>query len=145
MANNKWKFGIVLAVILVTLSWLAFTGIQQSKSYYVTVSELATMPHAQKLRLRVAGNVVPGSIQYRSGEVDFAIEQGGHKLNVAYVGTDPLPDTFVANAQAVAAGKLLSDGNFKATGVQAKCASKYEPKGVRNSGRPMPRTSAGTM
>lgn len=145
MANNKWKFGIVLGIILVTLSWLAFTGIQQSKSYYVTVSELSTMSNAHKVRLRVAGDVVPGSIQYRSGEVDFTIAQGGHNLNVAYIGTDPLPDTFVSNAQAVAAGTLQPDGNFRATGVQAKCASKYEPKGVRKSGQPMPRTSAGSM
>lgn len=145
MANSKWKFGLVLGVILATLAWLAFTGIQQSKSYFVTVSELNSMPRAKEVRLRVSGNVVPGSIQYHTGEVDFALQQGGHKLKVAYIGTDPLPDTFVANAQAVAAGQLLSDGNFKATGVQAKCASKYEPKGVRTSGRPMPRTSAGTM
>jgi cytochrome c-type biogenesis protein CcmE len=49
-------------------------------------------------------------------------------LNVVYTGADPLPDTFKDGSQAVADGKLASDGVFHATKVQAKCASKYEAK-----------------
>jgi cytochrome c-type biogenesis protein CcmE len=58
--------------------------------------------------------------------VTFDIDYEGEGLSVRYVGKAPLPDTLVDRAQAVAEGTLQPDGNFEATLVQAKCASKYE-------------------
>jgi cytochrome c-type biogenesis protein CcmE len=52
-------------------------------------------------------------------------------LSVVYTGTDPLPDTFKDNAQALADGRLSPDGTFEASKIQAKCASKYEAKPVQ--------------
>ncbi len=146
MRATTWKFGILITLILATLGWLAFTGIRDSKSYFVTVAELKRLPPAQARseRLRVSGDVVPGSIRKGATETDFRIATGAAVLQVAYVGTDPLPDTFVNNAQAVAEGRLLPNGSFRARGVQAKCASKYEPKGMRAKGAAMT-TSAGSM
>jgi cytochrome c-type biogenesis protein CcmE len=146
MRATTWKFGILITLILATLGWLAFTGIQDSKSYFVTVAELQRMPKAQAQaeRLRVSGDVVPGSIRKGATETDFTIATGASMLKVAYVGHDPLPDTFVNNAQAVAEGRLLANGSFRASGVQAKCASKYEPKGMRAKGGSMT-TAAGSM
>ncbi|HEY0795281.1 MAG TPA: cytochrome c maturation protein CcmE, partial [Acidisarcina sp.] len=42
-------------------------------------------------------------------------------------GTEPPPDTFKDNAQALAIGTYGRDGVFHATQLQAKCASKYAP------------------
>lgn|SRR5215469_430595 len=50
----------------------------------------------------------------------------GKSLPVSYVGSDPLPDTFVDNSQALIEGRPGTDGRFMAEHVQAKCASKYE-------------------
>lgn len=146
MRPTTWKFGALIALILATLGWLAFTGIRDSKAYFVTVTQLAQMPkaEAQARNLRVSGDVVPGSIRRTAGETDFRIQQGGRVLAVRYTGSDPLPDTLVDNAQAVAAGRLTADGVFRADGVQAKCASKYEPKDARSSGV-APRTAVGSM
>ncbi|MGH9483881.1 MAG: cytochrome c maturation protein CcmE [Terriglobales bacterium] len=151
MRKVTWKFGALIVIMLAALAWLAFTAVRDTKAYFVTVTELETMPPAQAhtVNLRVAGDVVPGSIrknvtEHGAMETTFEITQGGHVLPVAYVGTDPLPDTFVNNAQAVASGRWLPDGTFRASGVQAKCASKYEPKYARKLGRG-PRTSAGMM
>lgn len=145
MSPVKWKIGIVIAVVLGTLAWLAFTGIRSSATYYVTVSELkAKAPAAgDGHRLRVDGQIAPGSIKPHTGHVDFILQQGKDFLPVSYVGTEPPPDTFVDNAQAMATGHLLPNGTFEATAIQAKCASKYEPKGARSRGKM--RTSAGTM
>ena len=44
----------------------------------------------------------------------------------SYVGSDPLPDTFIDKSQALVEGSLQRDGSFVAQQVQAKCASKYE-------------------
>ena len=58
------KFGSVTVLIIVSLGYLAYTGVQDSKSYYVTIKELDGMGNeAYTKRLRVAGNVVPGSIE----------------------------------------------------------------------------------
>src|SRR5258708_4956358 len=58
------KFGSVIVVILLAISYLAYTGVQESKSYYVTIKELGGMgDSAYTKRLRVAGNVQTGSIR----------------------------------------------------------------------------------
>jgi len=49
-------------------------------------------------------------------------------LPVIYTGTEAPPDTFKDDAQALAEGRFGHDGIFHATGIQAKCASKYAPK-----------------
>ena len=59
-------------------------------------------------------------------------DRDARRLNVVYVGTDPLPDTFKDGAQALADGRLGDDGCFRASEVQAKCASKYMAKPVQN-------------
>jgi cytochrome c-type biogenesis protein CcmE len=76
----------------------------------------------------VAGDIESGSIQRVANQVQFTLIQENKKLRVAYIGTDPLPDTFRDGSQALADGKLDSDGVFRAARIQAKCASKYEAK-----------------
>jgi cytochrome c-type biogenesis protein CcmE len=128
------RFGLAIAVIVGALSYLAFTGIQESKSYYVTIKELQGMgsdSHAK--RLRVAGQVVPGSIHRQGTGADFQLDEQGLKLQVAYRGVEPPPDTFKDNAQALVEGSYGSDGVFHAQQIQAKCASKYAPAAKQSS------------
>jgi cytochrome c-type biogenesis protein CcmE len=123
------KFGILMSVIIGSLVWLAMGGIRDTKTYYKTIPELEKMGNAAQMhRLRVGGDVKPGSIVKAGMRVSFVLHQGAQSLNVVYTGTDPLPDTFRDNAQALADGRLGSDGVFEANKIQAKCASKYEPK-----------------
>jgi cytochrome c-type biogenesis protein CcmE len=123
------KFGSVTVLILVSLSYLAYTGVQDSKSYYVTIKELNGMGNqAYSKRLRVAGNVVPGSIRRNGTRVDFMLKENDLTLPVSYTGTEAPPDTFKDDSQALADGSFGRDGVFHAKGLQAKCASKYAPK-----------------
>jgi cytochrome c-type biogenesis protein CcmE len=46
---------------------------------------------------------------------------------VSYKGSEPPPDTFKDDAQALAEGSYGRDGVFHANVLQAKCASKYAP------------------
>ena len=115
-------------VILATVSWLAYTGVRDTKSYYVTISELSAMGNkAYSRNLRVAGNVAPGSIERVGTSAKFVLLEQGHTLRVTYQGSEPPPDTFKDNAQALAVGTYGRDGVFHATQLQAKCASKYAP------------------
>lgn len=123
------KFGSAMVVILLALGYLAYTGVEESKSYYVTIKELHGMGDgAYSKRLRVAGNVQPGSIRRSGTNMNFVLVENEQLLNVVYTGTEPAPDTFKDNAQALAEGSFGRDGVFHAKQIQAKCASKYAPQ-----------------
>ena len=123
------KFGGAAALIVVSLGYLAYTGVQQSKSYYVTIAELQGMGNgAYSKRLRVAGNVQPGSIKRSGTDVQFVLVENDKILSVIYSSTEPPPDTFKDNSQALAEGRIGRDGVFRANQLQAKCASKYTPQ-----------------
>ena len=134
MSNPSGKyvrFGVAIAVILLSLGYLAYTGVEQSKSYYVTIAELhqqaAQGDKVYSKRLRVAGTVEPGSIQRQGSRVEFTLVEQGNKLAVVYRGTEAPPDTFKDDSQALAEGEFGRDGVFHANQLQAKCASKYAP------------------
>lgn len=127
--NKTVQFAIAIAIIVVSLGYLAYSAVQQSKSYYVTISELQKMgTSAQSTRLRVSGNVKPGSIERHGAGADFVLLEQGKELRVAYNGSEPPPDTFKDNSQALAVGSMGADGVFHAKEIQAKCASKYAPQ-----------------
>jgi cytochrome c-type biogenesis protein CcmE len=118
-----------MVVILGVLAWLALSGINESKTYYKTISELKGLNSSELgKRVRVTGDVVPGSIQRSGTVVKFTImeKQSNLMLNVLYTGKDPLPDTFRDSAQAMADGKMNANGTFVANSIAAKCPSKYE-------------------
>ena len=132
------RIGVAVVVILGTISWLAYTGYASNKSYYVTIAELGGMgDKAYHSNLRVEGFVQPGSIEQVGTHVDFVLNEyeshspkapNGHLLKVTYKGTEPPPDTFKDDSQALAEGTYGRDGVFHATVLQAKCASKYAPQ-----------------
>ncbi len=130
--KKQAKFGVGIGVIVAALGFLAWLGYGESKTYYHTIAELQTLTgSAKSQRMRVGGTVASGSIRRLSGRVDFVLEGEGKTLPVSYLGSDPLPDTFVDKSQALVEGRPAADGRFVAEVVQAKCASKYEaaPRG----------------
>src|SRR5262252_3362784 len=146
MSTPKSPLKIVIAsvIILATVVYLAFTGVRDNKSYYVTIGELQGMGDKAYVRhLRVAGNVAPGSIARSGTNATFTLLEQGKTLRVAYRGTEPPPDTFKDDAQALAVGTYGRDGVFHATQIQAKCASKYAP--VPNQQQPTATTTAAAM
>jgi cytochrome c-type biogenesis protein CcmE len=133
------KFGVATVVIVFLFGYLAYTGVQDSKSYYVTISELHKMGNGvYSKRLRVAGNVQPGSIKRTGTHVQFVLVEQDQLLPVDYTGTEAPPDTFKDDSQALADGSFGHDGVFHAKGLQAKCASKYAPQqpGAPTNGAP---------
>jgi cytochrome c-type biogenesis protein CcmE len=125
MKNKRLKFGVGIAIILAVVVWEGISGFQQSKTYYVTVSELL-QGKGKNQRVRVGGVVEPNSIQRHGDELTFRLAQDSKSIPVTYVGTDTLPDTFKGGAQAIIEGNLAPSGTFRAEKIQAKCASKYQ-------------------
>jgi cytochrome c-type biogenesis protein CcmE len=129
MKRKQLKFVVGSVVIIMTLAYLAYSGYQDSKSYFQTVPELYAMKDAAYgVRIQVSGDVVAGSKQLgKDGKsVEFVIGQEPQTLRVRYVGKEPLPDTLIDRATAVASGTMGRDGVFTANQITAKCASKYE-------------------
>ncbi len=136
-SSKNLRIGIAVAVIVATIGWLAYSGYGSSKSYYVTIAELGKMgDKAYKSNLRVEGFVKPGSIEQNGTHVTFLLNEfeshsakagSGRVLKVVYKGSEPPPDTFKDDSQALAAGTFGRDGVFYANQLQAKCASKYAP------------------
>jgi cytochrome c-type biogenesis protein CcmE len=134
---NTLRIGIAIAVIVGTIGWLAMSGYDANKSYYVTIAELGGMgDKAYHSQLRVEGFVQPGSIEQNGTHVNFVLNEfeshspkapSGRLLHVVYKGSEPPPDTFKDDSQALAQGTYGRDGVFHATVLQAKCASKYAP------------------
>jgi cytochrome c-type biogenesis protein CcmE len=137
ISGNTLRIGIAAAIIVGTIGWLAFTGYGANKSYYVTIAELGGLgDKAYHSQLRVEGFVQPGSIEQNGTHVDFVMNEfeshspkagSGRLLKVVYKGSEPPPDTFKDDAQALAMGTYGRDGVFHANVLQAKCASKYAP------------------
>ena len=137
ISPNTLRIGIAVAIIVGTIAWLAISGAQASKSYYVTIAELGGMgDRAYHSNLRVEGFVKPGSIEQSGPNVTFLLDEfeshspkasTGRVLKVEYKGSEPPPDTFKDDSQALAMGTYGRDGVFHATELQAKCASKYAP------------------
>jgi len=127
MGGTKVKFLLGGAVVLAALAWLGFVGFEESKAYYITVEEYSAMKgdlHGKTLK--VAGDVVAGSIDRTKPQMEFVISHSGKNLKVRYVGRDVLPDTFKDGSKAVVEGNIAQDGTFQARHIEAKCASKYE-------------------
>lgn len=137
ISPNSIRIGFAVAIIVGTIAWLASSGYSAGKSYFVTIAELGGMGEkAYHSQLRVEGFVKPGSIQQDGPHVTFLLDEfeshspkaaTGRVLKVVYKGSEPPPDTFKDDAQALAMGTYGRDGVFHANELQAKCASKYAP------------------
>ena len=141
------RIGIASVIILGTIGYLAYTGASSSKSYYVTVPEMQAMgAKSYRSSLRVEGFVKPETIQQSGTHVTFVLTEfeshnpkaaaSPRSILVNYQGSEPPPDTFKGDAQALAIGTFGQDGVFHATQLQAKCASKYAPAAPGDSQPP---------
>lgn len=127
MSGSRVKFVLGGVIVVAALGWLGFVGFQQSKSYYITVAEYTSMTgQVQGKTLKVAGDVLAGTIDRTKSPMEFVIGHEGKTLRVRYVGKDVIPDTFRDGSKAVVEGTVSPDGVLQARHIEAKCASKYE-------------------
>ena len=139
--NRQFRFAIGIGVVLIAIAYFAYAGYNEGKAYYKTIDEVAALgPKESAKRLRVAGLVKEGTIDRDGMRLQFLLVQDVHSMEhtmqVRYVGTAPIPDTFKDRAEAVVEGKRLPDGTFEADHIQSKCASKYEAKYGKDAQHP---------
>lgn len=127
--SSTMKFvigGVVVAVVIGVLIATSFSG---STSDYLTVSEVKALEPDQTRNSRVAGEIVPDSVDWstRDLHLTFEIEDTTGQLAISYHG--PQPDMLVDAVEAVVIGKYdPANQVFEADELLMKCPSKYEEK-----------------
>ncbi len=128
MKKHK-KLVIGGAVILVALVALGFAGFNfmSAASYSYNVGEyLSKGPAVFEQSTRITGlvgdDLTKNGLNYQFTLKDMS---GAESMVVKYTGS--VPDTFATGRQVVVTGKYdQTAGVFQATGILAKCASKYQ-------------------
>lgn len=129
--NGRFLVGLVGVALVVT--YLVWTGVNETMVYYLTPTELmakvAEDPSFHEVGVKVSGKVVPGTYRGGNGELVHRFEV--HDLVDADVSfpvvfRDVLPDTFNEDAEVVLEGRFNAEGVFEATTVLTKCGSRYE-------------------
>jgi cytochrome c-type biogenesis protein CcmE len=130
------KFLIGGVVITAAVIYLIVSSISSSAQYYLTVKEVRQKGQTMVGRnLRVSGFVVGDSIAYnpQSSSLSFNIVDSHEDLTstvkvdaLKIVYTGPKPDLLQNEAQAIAEGKLNSEGTFVANNLLLKCPTRYE-------------------
>jgi cytochrome c-type biogenesis protein CcmE len=132
--NGRFMVGLVGVAAVVT--YLVWTGVNDTMMYYLTPSELVTKveadPSFRQMGVKVSGRLLPGSHQKVDRLVhQFVVHDIEHEdvqFTVEY--RDVLPDTFTDSpdmmVDVVLEGRFREDGVFLATTVLTKCGSRYE-------------------
>lgn len=118
--------GVVVVAVIVVLIAVSFSG---STSDYLTVAEVKAMGPDQTRDSRVAGAIVPDTVEWETRDLHltFQIEDGTGTLPISFHG--PQPDMLVDAVEAVVVGKYDPAADvFEAEELLMKCPSKYEEK-----------------
>ncbi|MBN1659245.1 MAG: cytochrome c maturation protein CcmE [Anaerolineae bacterium] len=125
--SSTAKFFVGGAVVVAVIAVLIATSFSGSTSDYLTIAQIKALGPDQARDSRVAGAIVPDSVQWstRDMHLTFAIEDDTGQLAISYHG--PQPDMLVDAVEAVAIGRYDPDVHvFEADELLMKCPSKYE-------------------
>lgn len=117
---------IPLAAIGIGLGWILLRGISGNLVYFMTPTELLGRGQAAiGERMRLGGQVLPGSAQDTAGGVRFIITDGTTRLTV--IDTGEVPPLFRSSIGVVVEGKYEPDGAFHADTLLVKHSADYRP------------------
>ena len=115
MRKRREWLRIVMVVLILGLSYAAYSLFMHTGTDYLTVSELkskAESLHSQQVW--VGGRVVAGSINWDDSEkiLRFALSDDKESLSIAYNGI--VPDNFKPGDDLIVGGKYYLDSDFEA-------------------------------
>jgi cytochrome c-type biogenesis protein CcmE len=126
MSHKAVKVGLTGLVLATAFGVLLYSTLGESAQYYKYVDEVMAQPDTWYGKpLQVHGYARDIRRKRDSLEYSFEIHREGHVLRATYTGI--VPDTFQNDSEVVLQGTLTPEG-FHATGMTAKCPSKYEPQ-----------------
>jgi cytochrome c-type biogenesis protein CcmE len=124
--SRRTALGLLGLILAAGVGLLVAAGLQGTMVYYRTPSELATRP-APGERVRLGGQVVPGSVSQVGDLTRFQLTDGRRETVVVQRGG--VPATFRAGEGAVVEGTVATDGVFHADRVEVKHSNEYRAPG----------------
>ena len=123
---------VPVLICAVAIGGLLVGGLTRNSVYFRTVGEAVESRVADgDDRLRVAGAVVPGSVETVAGAVVFDLTDGIETVRVHHRG-DP-PELFEDGAPVISEGRWLGD-EFSCDRLMIKHGSEYAPPAVDAGG-----------
>jgi len=132
------NLGILAALLTMVVAVVALflIGFKEAAVYATPVDKLMSDKSALVGRkVRVEGELVPGTLVKRDQPCEYRFSVHGQDKNVVLPVRYPqcvIPDTFRdvpgGGVQVTIEGAMTAQGDFEASLVMAKCASKYDPK-----------------
>lgn len=134
--EKKTNIGLLLALLVMVggIVALFMLGFQEASVYSMPVDQFAAKKaEYEGRRIRIEGELVPGSLVKRDKPCEFRFRVKGEKSQVEVRYPQCIvPDTFrdvpQGGVQVTAEGKLADGGHFEANNIMAKCSSKYDPE-----------------
>ena len=124
MSHKTAKIGLTSLVLAAAFGGLMYSTLGESAQYYKHVDEVMVQPDAWYGKpLQIHGFAKNIGRKRDSLDYRFEMHNKGQVVRASYTGI--VPDTFKNDAEVVLQGTLSPDG-FHATGMTAKCPSKYE-------------------
>jgi cytochrome c-type biogenesis protein CcmE len=119
-------FLAVCTVLVVGLGW-ASHGLQDNLVYYMTPTEVKSRSWAANERIRLGGQVDPGTVDRTGKEVRFVLQDRSSRVPVILVGE--VPSTFRAGEEAIVEGVYTTpDGTMHADTVLLKHDERYDQR-----------------
>lgn len=131
--RTRLRLALVIVVVLAGVGVLAVSGLGESLVFYRSPTELATDPALVGQRVRVGGEVAPGSVREDPDGVSFTLSDGTTDLPVVYRGT--VPGVFQAGEGALVEGVLGADGVFRGERLMVKHSEDYRAPDRAGAGR----------
>jgi cytochrome c-type biogenesis protein CcmE len=129
-ARSRRPVYVVAAVVcVVAVGALVFMGLRGNIVYYRTVSEAVSERASRGTdRFRLAGAVVPGSVEETAEGVRFAVTDGRETVRVVHRG-DP-PDLFRPRVPVLCEGRWARGLTFSSDRILIKHGNQYRPPKV---------------
>ena len=116
---------VILVLVAGSLAWVGTNALSGNLVYYVTPTELLQQHPGAGERLRLGGQVVPGSVHDAENGVDFVVTDGTTRMTVDHTGGTPA--LFRDRIGVVLEGTYGADGAFHSDTMLIKHSEDYRP------------------
>ena len=132
MYGKKVKLRILFLFLLfsfiILFLYLFLKSFEENVVYFLSPSEIKTLPEISKKKIRVGGMVKDESINIKTDRINFIITDFKNEINVSFSGS--VPNLFSEGKGVVAEGYLKDRNYLKAVKILAKHDENYMPPEV---------------
>ena len=133
MYGKKVKLRILFLFLLfsfiILFIYIFLKSFEENVVYFLSPSEIKTLPEISEKKIRVGGMVKNESINIKTDRINFIITDFKNEINVSFSGS--VPNLFSEGKGVVAEGYLQDRSYLKAVKILAKHDENYMPPEVK--------------